>query len=106
MWKPTAQTSMLNQQGLDELCHVQFKGFHGLDGTSLMQRMLLASHLYHRDWLLGCLNNPNSFIMNSSAIYRNDAVISYVNKSRPSLLLILGCLQSFTSVECLPMLLT
>ena len=67
---------------------------------------LLASHLYHRDWLLGCLNNPNSFIMNSSAIYRNDAVISYVNKSRPSLLLILGCLQSFTSVECLPMLLT
>ena len=52
------------------------------DGTALLKRMLLASHLYHRDWLLGVLNNPNSFIMSSSSVYRNEAVVSFVQQER------------------------
>ena len=82
LWRPSAQSSLLNQEGLDELCFVQFKGFHGLDGTALMQRMLLASHLFHRDWLLQFLDNPNSFIMTSSSVYRNDAVVAYVQQEQ------------------------
>ena len=82
MWKPQAQSSLLNQQGLDELCDVQFKGFDGLDGTALLKRMMMASHLYHRDWLLGMLQSPNSFILTSSSVYRNDAVVSFVQQEQ------------------------
>ena len=45
MWKPTSTASMLSQEGLDELCDVQFKGFDGLLTEIIFLRMALKGRV-------------------------------------------------------------